>query len=114
RGADLLAHVRRQVRRRRFFHQLLMAALKAAIALPQVGDVAVAVGEDLHLDVAGLLDVLLHVDAAVLEGVLGLLLGGLEARLQAGMPGGSRRSAGFPTGSRTPDGWPGRWRSRRR
>ena len=44
-------------------------------------DVAVPVAEDLHLDVARLLDVFLQVDAAVLEGALGFLAGGLEAGL---------------------------------
>ena len=52
-----------------------MAALQRAIALPEVDDVAVAVGQDLHFDVARLLDVFFEVDAAVLEGVLRLLAG---------------------------------------
>jgi hypothetical protein len=37
--------------RRRFFEQLLMAALDAAIALAQNLDVAVLVGQDLEFDV---------------------------------------------------------------
>ena len=55
-----------------------MPALERAVALPEVDDVAVGVGEDLDLDVPGPVDVLLEVDAAVLEGGLGLVAGGLE------------------------------------
>src|SRR5207247_8606856 len=40
-------------RRRRLLDQLLMAALNGALALAPVDDVAVAVGENLHLDVPG-------------------------------------------------------------
>ena len=46
-----------------------MPALQRAIALPEVDDVAVAVGEDLHLDVPGLLDVFFEIDAAVPKAV---------------------------------------------
>ena len=49
-----------------------MAALQRAIPLPQVHHVAVLVREDLDLHVAGLLDELLDVDPAILEGVLRL------------------------------------------
>ena len=49
-----------------------MPALQRAIALEEVDDVAVLVAEDLHFDVPRLLDVLLEVDAAVLERGLGL------------------------------------------
>jgi hypothetical protein len=38
---------------RRFFDDLLMASLQAAFTLTEVDDVAVPVGEDLHLDVPG-------------------------------------------------------------
>ncbi len=77
-----------------------MAALQRAIALPKVHDVAVAVGEDLHLDVPRLLDVFLEVDAAVLEGVLGFLLGGLEAGLQADVVAGDAHAAAAAAGRR--------------
>ena len=40
-----------QQRRRRLLDDLLMPALQAALALAEVDDVAVAVGEHLHLDV---------------------------------------------------------------
>ena len=42
-----------QQRRRRLLDDLLVAPLQAAFALAEVDDVAVAVGEDLHLDVPG-------------------------------------------------------------
>src|SRR5262249_61060795 len=51
---------------------LLVAALDGALALEQVHRVAVAVGEDLDLDVARAEDRLLHVHPVVPEGVLGL------------------------------------------
>src|SRR5579885_2994935 len=81
--ADPLPHRRRQVRGRRLLDQLLVPPLQRAVALPQVDHVAVAVAEDLHLDVPRPLDVLLQVDAAVLERLLGLLAGGVEAGLEA-------------------------------
>ena len=51
--ADPGAGRRVEQRRRRFFDDLLVAALQAAFALAEMDDVAVAVGEDLHLDVPG-------------------------------------------------------------
>ena len=45
-----------------------MATLDRAVALAEVDAVAVLVGEHLDLDVARVLDVLLDVDVAVLEG----------------------------------------------
>src|SRR5437763_1106678 len=52
-----------------------MAALNRAVALAQVNDVPVLVGQDLDLDVARALDVFLHVDARGLERGLRLGLG---------------------------------------
>ena len=49
-----------------------MAALQRAVALAQMDGVALAVAEHLDLDVARLLQVLLHVDAVVAEGGLRL------------------------------------------
>ena len=72
------AHLVGQVRGRRLLDELLVPPLQGTIALPQVDDVAVAVAEQLHLDVPRPVDVLFEVDAAVLEGALGLLAGGLE------------------------------------
>ena len=48
--------------RGRLFHDLLMAALDRAFALAQVHSVAVAVADDLDLDVARLANVALQVD----------------------------------------------------
>ena len=76
--ADLLAHFGRDLQRRRFFDEFLMAALDGALALKERGDVAVLVGEHLELDVARLLDELLHVELAVAEGVGGFSGGGME------------------------------------
>ena len=76
--ADFFAHLGRDLERRRFFDQFLMAALDGALALEQRGHVAVLVGKDLELDVARLLDELLHVELAVAEGVGGLGGCGME------------------------------------
>ena len=51
--ADPGAGRRVQQRRRRLLDDLLVPALQAALALAEVDDVAVAVGEHLHLDVPG-------------------------------------------------------------
>src|SRR5581483_4933951 len=63
--ADFFAELWRDLRGRGFFEQLLMAALNTALALTQTGNGAVLVGENLEFDVAGMLDVLLHVKVAV-------------------------------------------------
>ncbi len=73
-AANALAQLRRDLHRGRFFHQLLMAALDAALALAQAHHVAVLVGQYLELDVARALDELLHVEIAVAEGRRGFRL----------------------------------------
>ena len=79
---DLAAQRVRQVGRGSDLHDLLVAALDAALALAEVGDRAVLVAEDLHLDVPGARDHLLHVEIAVAEGAERLgataLVGGLD------------------------------------
>ena len=60
-----------------------MAALDRALALAEVHDVAVVVAEDLELDVARVLEILLDVDVAVAEGGLGLALRGAQQRAAA-------------------------------
>ena len=49
-----------------------MAALEAAVALAEVDDVAVAVCEDLKLDMAGAVEVFFHINGVVAEGGAGL------------------------------------------
>ena len=66
--ADRLALLGRDARRRRLFDDLLVAALQRAVALAEVHHVAVVVGHHLDLDVARLLQELLHVDLGVAEG----------------------------------------------
>ena len=69
-------------RRRRLLDQLLVAPLDRALALAEVDDVAVLVAEDLELDVARRLDVLLDVDVAHAERGLGLALRRLDRMRQ--------------------------------
>jgi hypothetical protein len=57
--------------RGRFFHQLLVAALERAIALAQVDDVPVRIGQDLDLDVPRPVDQFFQVDIAVPESRFG-------------------------------------------
>src|SRR5205807_9687547 len=68
--------------RRGLLDQLLVAALDRAVALAQVDDVPVAVGEHLHLDVARVLEVALEVDGGVREELLALAARPLEGRLE--------------------------------
>ncbi len=49
-----------------------MAALNAALALAQVNDVAMRIGDELHLDMPGGRNGFLHVDTVVAEGALRL------------------------------------------
>ena len=77
RGAAFARHARRG----RFFQHLLVAALHRAVALEQVDAVAMAVAEDLDLDVPRPQHVLLDQHMLVAEGVLGFAL----ARGQRGL-----------------------------
>ncbi len=65
--AHRLAGLGVEHRRGRLFQQLLVAPLQRAVALAQVDHVAVFVGEDLDLDVPGVLQVTLHVDLGAAE-----------------------------------------------
>ena len=65
--ADLLAHLVRQRDRRRLLEELLVAALDGALALAEVDDLAVVVGDNLDFDVARTLDVVLEVVVDLLE-----------------------------------------------
>ena len=59
-------------RRRRFFDELLVAALDGAIAFAQVDDVALVVAENLKFDVMRVLDEFLDVNAGIAEGLFRL------------------------------------------
>src|SRR5262245_45557878 len=69
---DRLLDWRRQVRRRRLLDQLLVAALKGAVAVAEVDDGAGAVREDLDLDVPRAAHEPLDKETAVAERLLGL------------------------------------------
>ena len=74
--------------------QLLVAALHGAVAFPEVHGVAVQVGDDLDLDVAGMLDVFLQVDFGAAESGFRLGLGLLQGRLQGQLVQGHRACRG--------------------
>ncbi len=76
--ADLVAQLRRHLQRWRFFNQLLMAPLDRALALKQRCHIAVFIGQHLELDVARILDELLHVKFAVAECIRRLGVGRME------------------------------------
>ena len=80
--ADPLAQLLVDQRRRRLLDQLLVAALDRAVALAEVHDVAVAVGQHLDLDVARVRQVALEVDGRVGEELLALARGALEGVLE--------------------------------
>ena len=75
-----LLGLRIENRTRALFEELLVATLDRAVALTEVHDVAVLVGDHLHLDVTRALDELLHVDHVVAEARerfrLGRMVGG--------------------------------------
>ena len=73
--AHRLAPRRVHVGRRRLLDHLLVAALDRAVALEEIEAVAMAVGEDLDLDMARPRQVLLDQHVIVGEGGLGLALG---------------------------------------
>ncbi len=77
-GADPIPQLGVEVRSRRDLDHLLMAALHRAVALVEVHDVALRVGEDLHLDVAGVDDRLLEEHRGVAERGLGLAHGRVD------------------------------------
>ena len=57
---------------RSLLDQLLVAALQRAVALSEMDDVAVGVGEDLDLDVPRVWEIALQVDGPVAEELLAL------------------------------------------
>ena len=77
-GTHSVAQFGGQVRRGCQLDDLLVAALHAAVPLEEVDDVAVRVGQDLHLDVARVEHRLLEVDRRVAECRLGFPAGGLD------------------------------------
>ena len=91
--ADRLARRRVHAGRGGFLDHLLVAALQRAVALEQVDDVAVAVAEHLHLDVARAGDVFLDQHAVVAEGGRRLALAARRARRRNRPP---RRPAACP------------------
>ena len=79
---DPRSQLRRDGGRRRLLDELLVATLDRAVALAEVDDVAVRVGEHLHLDVPRVLEVPLDVDRRVGEVRLPLAPGRRERRLR--------------------------------
>ena len=72
-------------RRRRLFDHLLVAALHGAVAFAEVDGIAMRVGQDLELDVARVLEELLHVNGFVAERGAGLGLGQRDGTEQRGL-----------------------------
>src|SRR5205823_13240873 len=72
----------RQAGGRAFFDQLLVPPLRATLALEEMADVAVMVGDDLDLDVPRAVDVALQIDSGVAEGGLSLGAGLLQSLLE--------------------------------
>ena len=73
-------------RRRRLLDELLVTPLDRAVALAEVDDVAVVVGEDLHLDVPRIVEVALDVHGRVREVRLALPASRLERPLDLVRP----------------------------
>ena len=77
-GADPHPQLVGQIRRGRELDHLLVPALHAAVPFEQVDDVALTVGQDLHLDVPRVQHGLFEVDRRVAERRLGLAAGGFD------------------------------------
>ena len=75
-----LARLVGEERRRALFDQLLVPALRRAVALAEPHHVAVGVGEDLHLDVTGPREITLDVALGPPESLQGLVLSRLQSR----------------------------------
>ena len=73
-----VADVGRQIRRGGDLDHLLMSPLHRAVALPQMDQIAVAVAEELDLDVPGPRDELLDEDLVAAEGGERFAAGGFE------------------------------------
>ena len=81
-GAHPLAEVGVEVGRRRDLDDLLVTSLDRAVALEEVYDVALGVGEDLHLDVPRVDHGLLDEDGRVAERALRLAHAGVDRVLE--------------------------------
>ena len=79
---QLLSHLLIERRGRRFLHQLLVAALDGAVALTEMHHVAMAIAEDLNLDMAHLGKEPLEIDRAIAEGGFRLPIGLAEESLE--------------------------------
>src|SRR5262245_6384288 len=78
----LLPELRRDGRRRRLLDHLLVSALNRAVALAERQNGAVAVADDLDLDVPGIDESLLGVEAVIAERGAGLRRRGSKRSLQ--------------------------------
>ena len=79
---QFLTHIGRQVRRGRFFDDFLMPSLDGTIALEHVDGVALAVAEDLHLQMACAGQVFLNQKPIIAKGGFGFALGGVQRFFQ--------------------------------
>ena len=98
--ADLLARISVERGRGGFLQDLLVAPLQRAVALAEVDGVALAVAEDLDLDVARRGQILLDVDGIVAEGGLGFGARGGESEPQIGGRVGDLHAAAAAAGGR--------------
>ena len=83
-GVQAFAGGLRQVRRRGFLDHLLVAPLQRAVALAEGGDAALAVAENLYLDVARLIDETLEEHPGIAEKLLAHALDAVVGACQCG------------------------------
>ena len=81
-SAQPLAHFRGHRRRRRLLDELLVTALDRAVAVTEVQEVTVRVGEHLHLEMARRREIPLDEQRAVTEGALGQAARGGERAVE--------------------------------
>ncbi len=92
-GSELAATSRVKIRRRRPFNDLLMAALDGAVALIKMRPVAVAVAENLYLDVTGAFHQLFQIDLVAAKGGARLASGLFHRAGEGGLVGNDAHAA---------------------
>src|SRR5437667_272644 len=82
--SHFLAKPRRHKRRWTFFDHLLVAPLNGTIALAEVNDVTVTIGDNLKFNMVWIDDEFLDVDLFIPESFLGLVTRAVKGRFKAG------------------------------
>src|SRR5690606_10519759 len=103
--ADLVAFLRTDRRPACFFPDLLVAPLQRTVSHAQMHGIALAVAEDLNLDMTRLAEVFFHIDAVIAESRLGLGTSSRPGHQQFGFGLSDLHAATTTTGSGLDQDW---------